>query len=220
MKKPIFIILLLYFMQENANAQPSAFSITYNRSTNTLVADFNPCNTCAFLNPNDAETCFCIQQCESNYQEDLETCENEPTYEQCKAIWEWEVANGETYSTLENECCPEAGIALNSCLNTCGEFDPSLSATPIAYTYTFVAAWAAIPFNPVNFPQNYVTYSGTGNNPANIPPWTVFDPWPNILNGSNNHCYWITYTILYDNNDDGISDWTCNGGERICIWEG
>ena len=105
--------------------------------------------------------------------------------------------------------------AYAECIQHCGEYVPDpLAARPVSYDYTFIAAWNAIPFHPIDEEDNWVVFEGSGvpneYGEIVIPEFTLPDPWPEIHTG-NNTCYAIGIGVNYDDGTRCVFiEWNCN----------
>ena len=179
----------------------------YNGQNSITIAKLD-CDICQ-IGVEGAEACECRNECEKEAYQIYQDCKQQDWWEQCKEYWEWEVSIGDTYSSLENECCPEAGIHENSCKQNCGEV-PEPIRTPIGYTYG-VEIWTSsttILTSPPTTPANDVIVGEEfeGDFDAGI----NFDIGEFLDSNTISFCIETTIVILYD---DGKC---CMYKDRLC----
>ncbi len=141
--KNFLIFIFLLFLIGNLSSQctsvqviQNGLNVSFNQITGqVIISGIDPCS----YTSEELETLECYKKCEREAIEILNACHESSWWEDCKTDWENEGNSIGFYSSLDDECCPEAKTFEFTCKRDCGP-EPEPSKTAISYLYA-VQLW-------------------------------------------------------------------------------
>ena len=178
-----------------------------------MSVEYTGCDICLLCTQEAVNRCECRSEC----KEVEPTEEQLQIYDDCLTDCENDYGDDPVYEDYCLDGCEYylEGV-IKSCWIGCGDI-PTPVRTIVGYGYRLVAAWAPIPFDPRNNPDNWSEFGPTDlieGNWVNIPDWNPPSPWPEIYDG-NNRCFGIGIRIFYEDADGttgfcDFTEWECD----------